>query len=506
MANYLYDHLFAPHADNKACFIKLNNATRISFADFIELGAQIAHALQLAELSPGDRVLVQAEKSVAMLGLYAATIQAGGVFLPMNTAYTKDELAYFISDARPRLIVCASNSAGTLSPMAEAVGATILTLNADGQGSLMSTAAGMARQFTPVVRSENDIASLLYTSGTTGRSKGAMLSHANLLSNAQALRAHWQITEHDTLIHALPIFHIHGLFVALNTSLLAGACVHLLAKFNVEAILKAMPEATMLMGVPTFYTRLLADRRLTRELTANMRLFISGSAPLLAETHNEFTARTGHNILERYGMTETNMNSSNPYSGERRAGTVGLPLPGVEVVITDPETGAELPQGEIGMIEVRGPNVFQGYWQMPDKTATELRPNGFFITGDLGQYSDDGYLSIIGRSKDLIITGGYNVYPKEVEDVLNSIAGVAESAVFGIPDSDYGEAVIAALVMQTGVVTPIEQISQVVKARLARFKHPREYKILSELPRNTMGKVQKNVLRAECTKAAKRSL
>ena len=495
MSNHLYDHLFARHANNDACFLKRDDTPSLSYAQFISLAAQIAHVLRDTGLQPGDRVVVQAPKCVEMVALYAATLQAGGVFLPLNTAYMRDEVAYFVGDAQPKIVVCDPGSAKTLADLAQDAGATLLTLDAAGQGSLMDPAHDKPTSFDTVARDADDLAALLYTSGTTGRSKGAMLTHDNLLSNTRALTDLWQITDADTLIHALPIFHTHGLFVALNTSLYSGACVHFMPSFNIDAIIAAFPEATMLMGVPTFYTRLLADDRMTGEVTANMRLFISGSAPLLAETHIAFTQRTGHRILERYGMTETNMNTSNPYDGDRRAGTVGKPLSGVKVIVADPETGEALPQGEVGMIEVRGPNVFKGYWQMPDKTAAELRDTGYFITGDLGQFSEDGYLSIVGRSKDLIITGGYNVYPKEIEDVLNDIDGVMESAVFGTPDADFGEAIIAALVMEPGVTANTDEVAEVVKDKLARFKHPRRYELLDELPRNTMGKVQKNVLR-----------
>ena len=350
-------------------------------------------------------------------------------------------------------------------------------------------------QFDPVPRGPDDLAALLYKSGTTGRSKGAMLTHKNLAANAQTLVKTWQITDADTLIHALPIFHTHGLFVAMNTALIAGAKVNFMRSFGLSAIVQVLPTSTLMMGVPTFYTRLLRDDRLDKNLVKNMRLFISGSAPLLAETHDAFALRTDHRILERYGMTETNMNTSNPYNGDPIAGTVGLPLAGTDVRLTNPETGATLPDGEIGMIEVRGPNVFKGYWNMPEKIAEELRADGFFITGDLGQFNDDGYLSIVGRQKDLIITGGYNVYPKEIEDVLNDVDGVEESAIFGVPHPDFGEMIIAAIVAEKGVDVDIKAVEQMMTNKLARFKHPRAFKIIPSLPRNTMGKVQKNILR-----------
>ncbi len=497
MPNHLYDTLAAPHAGNTAGFLLREGAPDLSFDGFLAMAARLAHVLTEHGLAPGDRVVVQAPKTVEMVALYIAVIQAGGVFLPLNTGYTRDEMAYFIGDAAPKVIVCDPAAAEGLAPLADTAGAALLTLGADGSGSLTEGLEARPANFDTVPRAPGDLAALLYTSGTTGRSKGAMLSHDNLLSNAVTLVDHWRITGEDRLIHALPIFHTHGLFVALNTALVAGAQVHFMPGFDLDAILNALPEATLLMGVPTFYTRLLADPRLTRERCAGMRLFISGSAPLLAETHLAFTARTGHHILERYGMTETNMITSNPYEGERRAGTVGQPLPGVEVRLRDPETGADTPQGEVGMIEVRGPNVFQGYWRMPEKTAAELREDGFFITGDLGQNSADGYLSIVGRAKDLIITGGYNVYPKEVEDVLNDLPEVEESAVFGVPDADFGEAIVAAVVPAKGAAPDPGALAAAVAERLARFKHPRRYEILEALPRNTMGKVQKNLLRAQ---------
>ena len=494
MTNTLYDSLFARHEGNTAPFLQLDNGQVVTYDEFLQRTAQIAHVLQNSGVSPGSRIVVQAPKQADTIALYAASVRAGAVYLPLNTAYTMAELDYFISDAQPALIVCDSHDKVEFEQLATRSGAKLLTLGGENP-SLSREADAQPCVFETVDRAPDDLAALLYTSGTTGRSKGAMLSHRNLLSNAQALVDLWGITDADRLIHALPIFHTHGLFVAMNTSLLAGSKVRLMKKFDTGMILEELPHSTLLMGVPTFYTRLLADEGFTDEITENMRLFVSGSAPLLAETHVAFETRTGHRILERYGMTETNMNTSNPYGGERRAGTVGMAIPGTEVIVTDPETGEPLPQGEIGMIEVRGPNVFQGYWQMPEKTAEELRDNGFFITGDLGQYSEDGYLSIVGRSKDLIITGGYNVYPKEIEDVLNDVDGVQESAIFGVPDKDFGEAIIAALVAEPGAQLQVEQIESIIRSKLSRFKHPRRYELVQELPRNTMGKVQKNALR-----------
>ncbi|WP_322889535.1 MULTISPECIES: malonyl-CoA synthase [unclassified Yoonia] len=496
MANLLYDALIAPHAANTAPFLIGDDGRSQSYAEFVRRAAQVANVLAAHDLRPGDRVVAQVPKLPDAVALYAGTVQAGAVYLPLNTGYTQAELAYFIADAAPKVVVCDSKDAETLRPLCPQ-GAVLLTLGADGGGTLPAAADAAADRFATVPCGPDDLAGLLYTSGTTGRSKGAMMSHRNLLSNAQALTDLWQITAQDRLIHALPIFHTHGLFVALNTSLLAGAQVRFMTAFTPDAVIAELPQSTLMMGVPTFYTRLLADPRLTTELCAGMRLFISGSAPLLAETHDAFAARTGHKILERYGMTETNMITSNPYTGDRVAGTVGFPLPGTEVVITDPATGAPLPQGAIGMIEVRGPNVFSGYWNMPDKTREDLRDTGFFITGDLGVADADGRISIVGRMKDLIIAGGYNIYPKEVEDAINAVAGVLESAVFGVPDADLGEQVVAGVVLEAGVTLTTADIAAQVAATLARFKQPRRYVLLDTLPRNTMGKVQKNVLRRD---------
>ena len=457
---------------------------------------QLAHMLADAGVKPGDRVVVQAPKLLDTIALYAAAVQAGAVYLPLNTAYTQSELTYFIEDASPALVVCDAANEADLTAIC-GTNARVLTLAKDGSGTLSAGANTKPDTFDTVERGPDDLAALLYTSGTTGRSKGAMLSHKNLLSNAESLTDLWQITNTDRLIHALPIFHTHGLFVAMNTALLAGAQVRFMAAFDVDTIIADIPASTMLMGVPTFYTRLLADPRLTRDLTANMRLFVSGSAPLLAETHTAFEKRTGHRILERYGMTETNMITSNPFDGDRIAGTVGYALPGTEVEITD--NGTPVKSGEIGMIEVRGDNVFQGYWNMPEKTAEELRDTGFFITGYLGVKTEDGRISIVGRQKDLIISGGYNIYPKEIEDVINDVNGVLESAVFGVPDADFGESVIAAVVLENATLSP-EELAAAVTPQLARFKHPRRYIILDALPRNTMGKVQKNLLRDRYSK------
>jgi len=497
MANPLHDRLFARHAGNVAPFLHLQGGATLSHDAFLRLAARYAHALRAAGLAPGDRLAVQVEKSPQALAVYAAAVQAGIVFLPLNTAYTVEELGYFVTDSGARVLLCDPARAGALRAVAEGAGAALLTLGADGAGTLAAAAEGQPEHFETAPRDESDLAALLYTSGTTGRSKGAMLTQANLLSNAGVLVDCWRFSEADVLLHALPIFHSHGLFVATNVTLLAGGSMIFLPRFDTDAVIASLPRATTMMGVPTFYTRLLDDSRLDRDLVAHMRLFISGSAPLLAETHKAFEARTGHRILERYGMTETNMNTSNPCEGERRAGTVGLPLPGVDLRITDPETGTEKPQGEVGMIELRGPNVFRGYWNMPEKTAEEFRADGFFITGDLGQIDERGYVSIVGRAKDLIISGGYNIYPKEIELFLDAQPGVLESAVVGVPHPDLGEAVVGVIVPGKGATPDPDAMAEAAAGALARFKHPRKLILVDELPRNTMGKVQKNLLRAE---------
>ncbi|WP_320177046.1 malonyl-CoA synthase [Roseovarius pacificus] len=495
MANPLYDHLFGTHAGKDTPFLFLPDGTTLSHNAFLQQAARIANAVTGLGLSTGDRVAVQVEKSPEALALYAACVQAGLIFLPLNTAYTEDELAYFIENSGASLIVCDDSRQSGLSAIASHLGAQVETLNADGSGSLTDKAGDCPASFDTVDRKADDLAAFLYTSGTTGRSKGAMLTQDNLLSNAQTLVKEWRFTSDDVLLHALPIFHTHGLFVATNVTLAAGGSMIFLPKFDQDQVIEWLPRATSMMGVPTFYTRLLDDARFTRDLAQHMRLFISGSAPLLAETHVQFENRTGHRILERYGMTETNMNTSNPYEGERRAGTVGFPLPGVELKVTDPDSGNTLPNGEIGQIEVRGPNVFKGYWQMPEKTAAELREDGFFITGDLGKIDEDGYVHIVGRNKDLIISGGYNIYPKEIELVLDEQPGVLESAVIGVPHPDFGETVVAVLVAQPGATPDTGAIMENVGQSLARFKHPRSIEVIDELPRNTMGKVQKNILR-----------
>lgn len=497
MTNALYDQFFGKHAGRETPFLILQDGSSISYGSFLEMAARIAHVLTEMGLQPGDRFAAQVQKSPEALALYAACVQAGIVFLPLNTAYTVEEISYFIKDSGAKAVVCDGGSRDTLEPVTAGLGACLETLNADGTGSLTDQAQEMPSSFAPVARSEDDLAAFLYTSGTTGRSKGAMLTQGNLISNARTLADLWKFSSDDVLLHALPIFHTHGLFVATNITLAAGSAMIFLPKFDQDALIELIPKATTMMGVPTFYSRLLQDERFDRHLTGHMRLFVSGSAPLLADTHVQFEARTGHKILERYGMTETNMIASNPYDGDRRAGSVGFPLPGVDLAITDPATGQELPRETVGQIEVRGPNVFKGYWGMPEKTAEELRGTGFFITGDLGKIDQDGYLQIVGRNKDLIISGGYNIYPKEIELVLDAQDGVRESAVIGVPHSDFGETVVGVLVAEAEPGPDLDAIMQSAAGSLARFKHPRKLVVVDSLPRNTMGKVQKNVLREQ---------
>ncbi|MDI3565661.1 malonyl-CoA synthase [Bradyrhizobium sp. Arg816] len=491
----LFSRLFDGLDDPKRLAIETQDGAHISYGDLIARAGQMANVLVARGVKPGDRVAVQVEKSVANIVLYLATVRAGAVYLPLNTAYTLNELDYFIGDAEPSLVVCDPSKAEGLAPIAAKVKAKVETLGPDGKGSLTEAADKASSEFATVSRANDDLAAILYTSGTTGRSKGAMLTHDNLASNSLSLVGYWRFTDKDVLIHALPIYHTHGLFVATNVTLFSRASMIFLPKLDPDLIIKLMARATVLMGVPTFYTRLLQNSALSRETTKHMRLFISGSAPLLAETHREWSARTGHAVLERYGMTETNMNTSNPYDGERVPGAVGFPLPGVSVRVTEPETGKELPREEIGMIEVKGPNVFRGYWRMPEKTKSEFRPDGFFITGDLGKIDDKGYVHILGRGKDLVISGGFNVYPKEIESEIDAMPGVVESAVIGVPHADFGEGVTAVLVCNEGADVTEAAVLKALDGRLAKFKMPKRVFVVDELPRNTMGKVQKNVLR-----------
>ncbi len=467
-----------------------------SYADISDISSRLANALIASGVHPGDRVAVQTEKSPEALFLYLACLRAGAVYLPLNTAYTEAELDYFLRDSGPSVFVCRPENEKACAELCETAGvANCLTLGPRGDGSLITLAKGQSGQFDDIARAPDDLAAILYTSGTTGRSKGAMLTHDNLSSNARALIETWRFTSADVLLHALPLFHTHGLFVASNVALMSGATMIFLPKFDPDEIFRLLPRATAMMGVPTFYVRLLDDPRLTQEATAHMRVFISGSAPLLSDTHRGFFERTGHAILERYGMTETGMNTSNPYEGDRVPGAVGLPLPGVEVRIVEPETGKLLGEDEIGMIEVRGPNVFKGYWRMPEKTKAEFRDGGFFITGDLGKIDPKGYVHIVGRGKDLVISGGYNVYPKEVESEIDALDGVVESAVIGVSHPDFGEGVVAVVVKSKGSSLGEKDVLKTLKRRLANYKLPKRIFFVDDLPRNTMGKVQKNVLR-----------
>ncbi|MBT8434429.1 MAG: malonyl-CoA synthase [Gammaproteobacteria bacterium] len=488
--NHLFDGLLSGRESDSGTLLNLPGGPSWSYAGLVELSGRLANLL-LQKVKPGDRVAVQVQKSAEAIALYLATIRAGAVFLPLNTAYTRAEIEYFLEDAEPAIFVCSSQR----EPDFDDIESHVYSLDGEGDGSLLQAAAALPAEFDNLARGSRDLAAILYTSGTTGLSKGAMLSHDNLLSNALTLVDYWHFDSHDVLLHALPIFHTHGLFVATNVVMIAGASMIFLPRFDLDQMIEQLPSANTLMGVPTFYTRLLADDRFDRDLVSHMRLFVSGSAPMLVETHVEFEQRTGQRILERYGMTETNMNTSNPYHGERRVGSVGLPLPGVEIRISDPESGTELPAGETGMIEVRGPNVFLGYWRKPEKTALELRGNGFFISGDLGKVDAEGYVHILGREKDLIISGGYNIYPKQIETEIDALEGVLESAVFGIADADLGESVAAAVVPVAGAELDPEQLIKSLEPVLARFKLPRKVFVIDELPRNAMGKVQKNSLR-----------
>ena len=493
--NHLFSALEAAIPSRDKILIELPDGNTISYGQVFDLAATISTHLITRGVVPGDRVAVQVEKSWQNLALYLGVVRAGGVYLPLNTAYPLAELEYFLGDAEPRVVVCKPETEGGVKALADKLRiGTVETLGVNGDGSLLANAKS-ASLSTPVARSANDLAAILYTSGTTGRSKGAMLSHENLLSNAVTLKDYWRFTERDVLLHALPIYHTHGLFVAMNVVLLSGASMIFFGKFDADEMIRLIPKATSMMGVPTFYVRFADHPKVTKETTKHMRLFVSGSAPLLSETHRAFCEKTGHAILERYGMTETNMNTSNPFDGDRIPGTVGFPLPGVELRVADPESGKILAQGEIGVLEVKGPNVFQGYWRMPDKTAAEFRADGFFITGDLGKIDERGYVHIVGRGKDLVISGGFNVYPKEVETEIDAISGVVESAVIGLAHPDLGEGVTAVVVKAKTSALSEADILGALEGRLARFKQPKRVFFVDDLPRNAMGKVQKNVLR-----------
>ena len=468
-----------------------------TWRDLDRATAMMANLLVGLDLPPQSRVAVQVEKSVEALMLYLAVLRAGHVYLPLNNAYQAAEIEYFIGNAEPAVVVCTGRNFGWVSQLAFKAGTRhVFTLDDDRTGTLLDRAAQQSDQHAPLHRGRDDLAAILYTSGTTGRSKGAMLTHGNLLSNARVLKDYWAWQPGDVLVHALPIFHVHGLFVASHGALLNGSRMIWFSKFDPKAVIARLPEATVFMGVPTLYVRMLGESALTREACAHMRLFISGSAPLLLETFNDWRTRTGHTILERYGMSETVMLTSNPYrpESERRGGTVGFPLPGVGVRVHD-DKGVPLEAGEIGGIEVKGPNVFKGYWRMPEKTKAEFRDDGFFISGDLGKVDDRGYVHIVGRGKDLVISGGFNVYPKEIESEIDAMPGVVESAVIGVPHADFGEGVTAVVVCNKGAEVTEASVLKALDGRLAKFKMPKRVFVVDELPRNAMGKVQKNILR-----------
>lgn len=467
----------------------------ICYSDLEQESARLARYLTDLGIQPGDRVSVQVQKSPEALYLYLACLRAGFVFHPLNTGYKENELKYYFSDAEPSALICDGSTVESMRQLANKTGIrNLLTLNADGTGSLIEQSRGAADDFEIISRGPDDMAALLYSSGTTGVPKGIMLTHENLLDNAQSLVRYWGFTERDVLLHALPIFHVHGLFVALGCVFLSGAGMCWLTAFDARQAVKQLPDCTVMMGVPTYYTRLLALPEFTRELTSTMRLFISGSAPLLEETFLQFEQRTGHRILERYGMTETNMNTSNPLRGERKAGTVGLPLPGVDVRIVN-DDGKVVATGEIGNLQVRGKNVFKAYWKMPEKTAEDFTDDNFFNTGDKGRIDEDGYVAIAGRAKDMVISGGLNVYPKEIELLIDAMGGIRESAVIGVAHPDFGEAVVAVIVASAEDCPREKIIMASLKEQLAGFKAPKRVVVVDELPRNTMGKVQKNLLR-----------
>lgn len=481
-------------SDPETRLLLTEDGRSVSYAAAEEASARIANCLLQLGAAPGDRVSVQVEKSTENLFLYLACLRAGLVYHPLNIAYTTSELAYFLDNAEPTIVICASDALTGMESLLPAGGLkAMLTLNADGSGSLMEQAEEASSKAGVAVSLGTDIAALLYSSGTTGQPKGIMLSHDNLRSNGESLVEAWGFSASDRLLHMLPIYHVHGLFVGLSCVLLSGASMIWHQGFNAEAAIAAMPACTVMMGVPTYYTRLLANPDFGARCCSNMRLFISGSAPLLAETFMEFQLRTGHAILERYGMTETGINTANPLLGERRAGTVGLPLPGVSVRVVD-EFGDRMAGGETGNLQVQGPNVFPGYWRMADKTAEDFTADGYFNTGDKALIDADGYVSIVGRAKDMIISGGLNIYPKEIEGVIDDMSGVKESAVIGVAHADFGEAAVAVITAEGTAPTTAEVIAH-CKAQLANFKVPKRVEVIDALPRNAMGKVQKNVLR-----------
>ena len=500
MENQNIYSLFERHfpRDRRRLFLDNAQGQRFTYADLERESARYARLLSERGVRKGERVAVQVDKSPEALFLYLGCLRAGCIYLPLNTAYTEAELRYFLGNAEPAVVVCRPPVEASMRTLAaEARVAHLFTLGTKRDGSLIDAAATLTTAFDTVACTRADVAVILYTSGTTGQPKGAMITHGNLAANGLALTEAWGFTASDVLLHALPIFHIHGLFVACHCVLLSGAAMIFLTKLDVPRILELLPRATVFMGVPTYYTRLLADPHFSRDTCRSMRLFTSGSAPLLEQTFNEFRERTGHTILERYGMTETGMNTSNPLDGPRRAATVGLPLPGVSVRVVN-DAGGVMPTGEVGQLQIKGDNVFKGYWRMPEKTADEFTADGYFKTGDVARIEADGYVAIVGRSKDMVISGGYNVYPKEIEQLIDDLPGVKESAIIGLAHPDFGEGVTAVVVREPGRSDPDEaSVIAALKQALANYKLPKRVFFVDALPRNTMGKVQKNILREQ---------
>lgn len=492
----LFDTLAVAEVPSERVFATQDGRAQVTYGDLVSHSARYANALVTCGVREGDRVAVQVEKCIEMLFLYLACLRLGAVFVPANPAYTVAELDHIIADAEPSLLVCSTTTREHRSQQSGRSTPPVETLEPCGGGTLPELAANSSSEFRTRALADGELAAILYTSGTTGRPKGAMLTHGNLASNALTLRDLWEFDVGDRLLHALPIFHTHGLFVATNVTLASGSSMLFLPRFDVAGVTNALAQCTVMMGVPTFYIRLLSDPTFGRDTVNGMRLFISGSAPLSADVHREFEARTGHAILERYGMTETNMNTSNPYRGDRRPGTVGVPLPGVDIRITDRETGLPVSIGTVGMIEIAGPNVFAGYWNQPEKSAEEFRGR-FFVSGDLGFVDEEEYLHIVGRGKDLIITGGLNVYPAEVETAIDELPQVRESAVIGVPHPDLGEGIVAIIAVKDGVQADPADVSSSLASKLARFKQPKTFVLVEYLPRNAMGKVQKQILREQ---------
>ena len=494
--NPLFDQLFAKNHGSKIFLSFSDLGTTLTYDEFLNEIKCTANCLKKFGLEKGDCLVLQIEKSHHVFTIYGACVQLGIIFIPLNTSYTGFEVEYFLNDSECKIFITTSKMLRELDSLEKKRSFNIETIDADYKGSFFSNFNENEPLDFVEGLDEDDTAAILYTSGTTGQSKGAMLSQKNLLSNALTLSKAWGFTPSDILLHALPIYHTHGLFVATNIALVSGSQIRFLKKFDVDDIILNLPSTTVMMGVPTFYTRLLTNDKFNKEITKNMRLFISGSAPLLTETHKEFEYRTGHKILERYGMTETNMITSNPYIGERKAGTVGMVLEDVEIRIADLEIEEEVKKnGDIGVVEVKGPNVFKGYWKQPEKTKSEFRHDGYFITGDMGFLDQDKYLTIVGRNKDLIITGGLNVYPKEIETVIDQDSKVDESAVVGVSHPDFGEGILAIIVEKKGHSINLDVLNETLRKNLAAFKLPKKIHVIKELPRNSMGKVQKNVLR-----------